>query len=140
MGSLDRVRNFARSVGSGHPAGNRGWTICCEKRDSARERGRDGRFDTDTAVTGQLQPGMTKVDPGDKAQKIHLDTFDPAKLYSGVTVQIDLEPGAAVGRSHIKSIPEIAPDGVRRQRHAKLGNGAQDRSNETITVRPRPNP
>src|SRR5262249_36492932 len=97
-------------------------------------------FNADPAIARQLQSRMTQVKAGHQAEEIHFDTFNPADFDAGISIEVDLYASATIGAARIKSVTEITPDCVRRQCNAKLRHRTQDRSDETVAVRSRPNP
>src|SRR5262245_48904926 len=105
---------------------------------SAGERGRDWQINANSSEARQLHAWVTQIKACDQTQDIDFDAFDPAELEPGEAMQIDLKSGTAVCSPGIEAIPEVTADCVRRQCKTKLRYSTQDRGNETVAVRARP--
>src|SRR5262245_47047921 len=85
----------------------RGWR--CQRRSVV---------DAEAAEAGELHARMAQVEPGDQAEEIELDAFDPADLDAENSPQRRLDAGAAVGEPGIREAAKIFADSVRRQGRA----------------------
>src|SRR3984893_7296653 len=81
---------------------------------------------------------MADVDASNESEEIDLDALDPAELEAGDAPQVQLHPGAAVGKPGVEIGPEVAADGVRWHHRAELGDRAQHGGDEGVRVRPGP--
>src|SRR5215510_3169348 len=89
----------------------------------------------DAAEARQLQGGAPQIEPSDQAQQIDLHPFDPADRDAEETVDGQLDPCATWRQA--EDAPVDAPvlaDGGRRQRNARLGNGAKDVGGKRVGV------
>src|SRR5262245_30210048 len=132
MGLCESLEIGAEEIRQGEPPHQEG--DC----NSARQCRCGGQVDANPSKARQLHAWATQVKACDQAQDIDFDAFDPAELEPGEAMQIDLKSGTAVCSPGIEAIPEVTADCVRRQCKTKLRYSTQDRGNETVAVRARP--